>query len=90
MPEAEQSRFNLRLTADLEADLTRARKISGRSMNAEILARLQLTFDDDPAQRLTDVFRPFLDGLTDTERARFVDQTAGAVEVLVQARKRKK
>lgn len=89
MPEAEPTRFNLRLTAELEGNLVKARKVSGRSMNAEILARLTLTFETDPATQLADIFRPYLSSLAASEQAKFIDQVAGAIEILVQARKRK-
>lgn len=89
MPQPEQQRFNLRLTPEIEAALVRARQISARSMNAEILARLKLTFDPDPAARLTDIFRPFVDRLDDAEREKFIDSVAQTFEVMVQAIKGK-
>lgn len=88
MPQ-EERRFNLRLTPEIEAELLRARKTSARSMNGEILARLALTFRADPASRLTDVFRPLLERLDDSERERFVGSVAETIEVLIQAIKRK-
>lgn len=74
---------------ELKVNLARARKQSGRSMNAEILARLALTFDPDPALQLTDIFRPLLDGMSEADRGRFVEHVAGAVDVLAEAGKRK-
>ncbi|MCA0032713.1 Arc family DNA-binding protein [Mesorhizobium sp. B263B2A] len=85
MPQPDQPRFNLRLTPEIEAALVRARKVSARSMNAEILARLRLTFDQDPAARLTEIFRPLVERLDDDERARFIDSVERTIEVLVQA-----
>lgn len=90
MSEFEQPRFNLRLTPELKAELTRARKQSGRSMNAEILARLSLTFEPDPALRLAEVFRPLLAAVPESEQSKFVDLAAGAVGILSHGRKRKK
>lgn len=85
MPRPEPYKFNLRLTPEIEAALIRARKISARSMNAEILARIRLTFDPDPAARLTEIFRPLIERLDDDERARFIDSVEQTIEVLVQA-----
>lgn len=88
MPRPEPYKFNLRLTPEIEAALVRARKISARSMNAEILARLRLSFDPDPAARLTEIFRPLVERLDDDERERFVTSVSETIEVLIQAIKR--
>lgn len=83
-------RFNLRLTPDLKADLTRARAESGRSMNAEILARLSLTFNPDPAMKLADAIRPALEEVPEGDRSKFVDLAVDAIGILGHGRRRKK
>ncbi|MDC9825649.1 Arc family DNA-binding protein [Devosia sp. ZB163] len=82
MPEHEQPRFNLRLTPELKADLARARKASGRSMNGEILARLSLTFEPDPAAQLAEALRPLLALLDERDRAEVVGHFVSGLAIV--------
>jgi hypothetical protein len=65
--EDRDDRHNLRLPKDLKAKLAHARIDSGRSMNAEILARLERSFEPDPAAQIVEALRPIA-SLSDDER----------------------
>ena len=67
MTEHENPRHNLRLTPALKAKLGHSAIDNGRSMNAEILARLEQSFEPDPASRMVDALRPVA-SLTDADR----------------------
>ena len=58
MTEHENPRHNLRLTPALKAKLGHAAIDNGRSMNAEILDRLDRSFDPDPATQFVEALRP--------------------------------
>lgn len=59
-------------------------------MNAEILARLSLTFEPDPALRLAEALRPLMATLPADDQAEFVVLAARAVGILSRSRKRRK
>lgn len=63
--------FGLRLTPDLRAMLQREAGISGRSLNAEILARLRDTFEPKRSSRGQAAAQPeaAYDAMPATERA---------------------
>ncbi|TPL30208.1 Arc family DNA-binding protein [Mesorhizobium sp. B2-4-7] len=82
MPQAERPRFNLRLTPELKVELTKARRQSGRSMNAEILAQLKLVFEPDPTLQLAQNLRPLFDKLEEADRDTLLEHIAGAVAIL--------
>jgi hypothetical protein len=63
----DDTRHNLRLPKALKIKLGHARADSGRSMNAEILARLEQSFVPDPAAKLADLMTPIA-SLSDEDR----------------------
>ncbi|TIL34277.1 hypothetical protein [Mesorhizobium sp.] len=80
--------FHLRLSPELKAKLLAAK---GRnSLNKEILERLDRTFDPDPALRLAEILRPVLASLAEEDRAKMLDLTASAVDILAKASTRKR
>lgn len=64
----EDPRHNLRLTPALRKRLAHAAIDNGRSMNAEILARLEKSFEPDPVAQLVDALKPVA-SLSDEDRA---------------------
>ena len=52
MPQPEDPRHNLRLSLELQKKLKHAAVDNGRSMNAEILDRLERSFEPAPLQSL--------------------------------------
>lgn len=70
MPQHDDPRHNLRLPADLKSKLAHAAIDNGRSVNAEILARLERSFAPDPLREIESLMRSIaiLDG-ADRERA---------------------
>lgn len=74
-------RHNLRLSKELKAKLAHARIDSGRSMNAEILARLEASFEPDPAKQIVEALRPIA-ALSDDDRKRAGDLIAGLAAIL--------
>jgi len=67
MATTEDPRHNLRLTPQLKKKLAHAAIDSGRSMNAEILVRLERSFAPDPAAAFVEALRPVA-ALTDEDR----------------------
>lgn len=67
MTKPDDPRHNLRLPPHLKARLGHASIDSGRSMNAEILARLEQSFEPDPAKQIVEALRPVA-ALTDADR----------------------
>ncbi|WP_338633045.1 Arc family DNA-binding protein [Afipia carboxidovorans] len=62
-----EDRHNLRLPKELKAKLAHARIDSGRSMNAEILDRLERSFAPDPATQMIEALQPVA-ALSDEDR----------------------
>lgn len=58
MPPHDDPRHNLRLTPDLQKKLKHSAFDGGRSMNAEILARLERSFEPDPGTMMAEALRP--------------------------------
>lgn len=69
MTQREDPRHNLRLTPELQKKLKHAAIDHGRSMNAEILTRLEGSFAPDPAAMLVEALRP-VSALSDGDRKR--------------------
>lgn len=88
MRQREDPRHNLRLTPALKARLAHAAIDNGRSVNAEILARLERSFEPDPKLQLADVFRQIA-SMDDDSRAMAVDHLVKAAELLVGNRMKK-
>lgn len=68
MPQIEDPRHNLRLPADLKKKLAHSAVDNGRSMNAEILARLEASFDPEPIREIENLLR-MMAGLREEDRA---------------------
>jgi hypothetical protein len=68
MPQPDDLRHNLRLPKTLKVKLAHARADAGRSMNAEIVARLEQSFAPDPASQLVDILRPIASVSDDDRR----------------------
>lgn len=81
MAQPEDPRFNLRLTADLKKRLALAAIDNDRSMNAEILHRLEHSFDTP------NELRPLL-ALNDKDRARAIELLREVSELIEKARQR--
>lgn len=79
-------RHNLRLTKSLKARLQHAAIDNGRSVNAEILARLETTFAPDPATKLAEAIAP-LAFLNDQDRAAALQHLAEAAALMSKAAK---
>jgi hypothetical protein len=58
MPHPDDLRHNLRLPKPLKVKLAHARADAGRSMNAEIVARLEQSFAPNPTAQLVEILRP--------------------------------
>jgi len=69
MPQREDPRHNLRLPPELKAKLGHSAIDTGRSMNAEILARLEQSFAPDPSALLATALQP-VGSMSDADRAR--------------------
>ena len=63
------ARHNLRMPLELKARLLHSTADTGRSMNAEILARLEASFSPNPAALLVDALRS-VSSLTDADRTK--------------------
>ena len=79
-------RHNLRLTKSLKTRLQHAAIDNGRSVNAEILARLETSFAPDPAAQLAEAIRP-LAFLNDQDRATALEHLSKAVALMSKAAK---
>ena len=86
MPERDESRHNLRLPPELKAKLAHAAIDTNRSVNGEILARLEKSFEPDPLTEIADLLRS-LASLDDSDRAKAVDMLADLAGVLAKSHK---
>lgn len=77
-------RHNLRLTKALKTRLQHAAIDNGRSVNAEILARLETSFAPDPAAQLAEAIKP-LSFLNDKDRAAALEHLAQAAALMGKA-----
>jgi hypothetical protein len=67
MPHPDDLRHNLRLPKPLKVKLAHARADAGRSMNAEIVARLEQSFAPNPTSQLVEILRPIA-SMSDDDR----------------------
>lgn len=81
MTQREDPRHNLRFTHDLKARLRHAAIDNGRSLNAEILDRLERSFAPDPASQLVEALRPVA-RLNDEDRQELGRLLAGIGAIL--------
>lgn len=87
MEDRDEPRHNLRLTPELKAKLGHARIDNGRSMNAEILARLEKSFEPDPAAMIAEALRSVA-ALSDEDRQQVGIMLAGIGAILAKDRQR--
>lgn len=65
---APRADIKIRMTEPLRADIERAARRQGRSMNAEMIDRLQRTFDDDFCARIEKALRDLGERIDRLER----------------------
>jgi hypothetical protein len=80
MSEPDRNSFHVRLPADLKARLETAR--GDRSLNREIVERLERSFSDDIASQWGEILHPLVSPLSGAERAQLVQLIRSAVEIL--------
>ncbi|WP_199923556.1 Arc family DNA-binding protein [Sinorhizobium fredii] len=81
MPQSEDPRHNLRLPTELKKKLAHSAVDNGRSMNAEILARLDQSFAPAPMHEIENLLR-FVVALRDEERAEVMALLSKATDIL--------
>lgn len=81
MPQIEDPRHNLRLPSDLKKKLQHSAVDSGRSMNAEILSRLEASFAPAPMREIENLLR-CMAALSDDDRTEVADLLSKATSIL--------
>lgn len=81
MPQTDDQRHNLRLPLELKKKLAHSAVDHGRSMNAEILARLEASFAPDTSREIENLLRG-ISGLDAGDRALALDLLTKASEIL--------
>lgn len=81
MPQPEDPRHNLRLTPDLKKKLAHSAVDNGRSMNAEILDRLERSFIPSPLENMENLLRN-ISSLSDDDRAEASKMLAKLASIL--------
>ena len=81
MPQTDDQRHNLRLPLELKKKLAHSAVDNGRSMNAEILARLEASFAPDTAREIENLLRG-LTVLDEKDRTHALDLLMQATEIL--------
>lgn len=80
------STFHARMPKRLKDDLQAAVDRGGKSLNDEVVKRLERSFGpDDALLQLAEVLRPFLEGLDDAEQATLI----AAARILAKDRRKK-
>lgn len=82
------STFHLRLPISIH-ELLLANKGSN-SLNTEIIERLERTLKPDAADQIANAIRPFLETLSDTDRARMADLASEAASIMAKAKPRRR
>jgi hypothetical protein len=77
----EDLRHNLRLPAALKKRLAHSAVDAGRSMNAEILARLEGSFTPQPMREIETILRGMA-SLSDADRQKVAELLSGAAAIL--------
>ena len=85
MSKPEPPSFHTRLPQDLKDQLDAAR--GGRSLNREIVDRLQKSFDTDPVFRFAELLRPYLESLEADEQAELFHLAERAIAIIGKAKK---
>ncbi len=81
MPQIDDPRHNLRLPLELKRKLAHSAVDNGRSMNAEILARLEASFAPDTRREIENLLRTFAD-LDASKQKEAFELLAKAAEIL--------
>lgn len=81
MPQLDDPRHNLRLPADLKKKIAHSAVDNGRSMNAEILARLEASFAPAPIREIENLLKT-ITALDDDDRAEAFSLLARASDIL--------
>lgn len=81
MAQIEDPRHNLRLTSELKKKLQHSAVDNGRSMNAEILARLEESFAPSPMREIENLLRSMV-ALNGDDRAEVSDLLSRATSIL--------
>jgi len=74
-PQPKRLRHNFNMTPEMKDRLAESRKRSGNTMNGEIHARLEATYDV-PVQRLAALIWPLIQKLDHDDREKFADLIA--------------
>ncbi len=86
MSRQEPPSFHVRLPSDLKARLEAVR--GSKSLNKEIIERLERSFSQDWAAELGDMLRPYLGTLDEKDRIRVVKLATEAIGILAEGQKR--
>lgn len=81
MPQSEDPRHNLRLPPELKKKLAHSAVDHGRSMNAEIIERLDKSFEPAPMRNVEDLLKTLLP-LRDDDRAEVAAMLAKVALIL--------
>lgn len=81
MPEHDDQRHNLRLPLELKKKIAHSAVDNGRSMNAEILARLEASFAPETKREIEHLLRSFA-GLDSANRKDAFELLVKAAEIL--------
>lgn len=85
MSRPEPPSFHVRLPSDLKARLEAVR--GSKSLNKEIIERLERSFTHDWATELGDILKPYLGTLDEKDRARVVKLATEAIGILAEGQK---
>lgn len=81
MPALDDPRHNLRLSLELKNKIAHAAVDNGRSMNAEILARLDASFAPETKREIENLLRAFAD-VDAPKRKEALELLSRAIEIL--------
>lgn len=81
MPQSEDPRHNLRMPSELKKKLAHSAVDQGRSMNAEILARLEGSFAPSPMLEVQNLLRSVV-SLSDEDRKEVAGLLSRAADIL--------
>lgn len=81
MPQPDDTRHNLRLPLELKKKLAHSAVDSGRSMNAEILARLEASFAPETTRVIENLLQSFAT-LPDSDRDKALELITDALGIL--------
>lgn len=76
------------MPSDLKEKLLQAR--DGKSLNTEIVRRLEQSLAPDPAEKLAEALRPLLAAMSEQDRDEFVRLATEAASILLRSQQRKR